>query len=218
MLRNNRLIIRRLFGVSIPKGTKVQFDPTTVLLARALAEQLTAEDSRALEIGIGQGALVGLSLKKAAQDRGVELALDGIDCSRSRVESSLKVAEHNRMDVKFWLSDLFEQVPAEQQYDLIFFNPPYVPTGVGNELKLTERLQVDGDQVWDGGEDGTSILRMFVNQAGDYLSARGRVVFGVQEIFVPDARVVEAVGNSRLQIKQRVKKRGIPSIVYVLSK
>lgn len=210
------MIIRRLFGVRIPANTKVQFDPTTVLLSRALTEQLDPKDQRALEVGIGQGALVGLSLKCEAQKRGIDLTLDGIDCSASRVESSKRVAEYNQMPAKFWLSDLFSQVPAEHQYDLIFFNPPYVPTNVGNDLKLTERLQVDGDQVWDGGEDGTQILRQFVQQAGDYLSTRGRVVFGVQEIFVPDQRVVDAVATGNLRIVGRVKKRSIPAIVYVL--
>ena len=55
MLRNSRLIIWRLFGVRIPRKMSVQFDPTTVLLARALEETLTETDGRALEIGIGQG-------------------------------------------------------------------------------------------------------------------------------------------------------------------
>lgn len=216
MLRNNRLIIRRLFGVKIPHNVSVQFDPTTVLLARALEETLTDTDRRALEIGIGQGALVGLCLVKAAEKRGVELLLDGIDCSPSRVTSSGQVAACNKIEANFWLSDLFADVQAEQQYDLIFFNPPYVPTGVGNQLKLTERLQVDGDQVWDGGEDGTSVLRTFLQQSRQYLSPSGRVVFGVQDIFVPDQRIVEAVQDSELRICKRFKKRSIPSIVYIL--
>ncbi len=210
-LRRNRWIIRRLFGVKVPPGVAVQFDPTTVLLTRALRAIAESEDRRALELGIGQGALVSLSLAHLKQ-----IQLDGIDCSPTRVESSQRVAAYNEIAANFWLSDLFAQVPAENQYDLIFFNPPYVPTGVGEALKLTKRLEVDGDQVWDGGDDGTSVLREFLRQAPEYLSPRGRVVFGVQDIFVPDAKVLEVLAETRLALQQRVTKRMVPSVVYVL--
>lgn len=215
-LRNSRIIIGRLFGVKIPPNVSVQFDPTTVLLARAVAESLTDNDKRALEVGIGQGALVGLSLMRAAKKQAISLSLDGIDCSTSRVESSQQVAGFNQIEARFWISDLFSEVSPEQQYDLIFFNPPYVPTGVGSELKLTKRLQVDGDQVWDGGEDGTSVLRMFLREAPRFLSSSGRVLFGVQDIFVPDQLVVDAVAETELRIVDRFKKRSIPSVVYIL--
>jgi release factor glutamine methyltransferase len=217
MLRTNRAIIRRLFGVRIPRDTKVQFDPTTVLLSKTLGELLTEDDGRVLELGIGQGALVGLSLKRAARHRGWTLALDGIDCSAARVESSRKVAEYNHIDASFWVSDSFAEVPPLRQYDLIFFNSPYVPTRVGKALKLTQRLEVDGDQVWDGGADGTAILRRFLRESGARLSPRGRVVFGVQRIFVPDDLVAEVVAASQLRIEQRLTRRSIPSVVYVVS-
>ncbi len=54
-LRRNRWLIRRIFGVKIPGGMAVQFDPTTVLLAYALREIAEREDGRVLELGIGQG-------------------------------------------------------------------------------------------------------------------------------------------------------------------
>jgi release factor glutamine methyltransferase len=182
------------------------------LLAKVLREIVQVEDRFALEIGIGQGALVGLSL---AKDQRIDL--DGVDCSQSRVGSSKRVAQFNGIDANFWVSDLFASVPLDKSYDLIFFNPPYVPTNVGEELRLTERLEVDGDQVWDGGEDGTSVLREFLKQSRRFVSDHGRVVFGVQEIFVPQAKVLEVVKASPFQLIQRVIKRGIPSAVYVVA-
>jgi release factor glutamine methyltransferase len=211
-LRNHRVIIRKIFGVQIPRGTSVQFDPTTVLLSRAVREICTPEDSRVLEVGVGQGALVLLSLAKNRN-----LQCDGIDCSSTRVASSLQVAEHNQIAINCWVSDLFSQVPWPTPYDLIFFNPPYVPTEVGEGLRLTERLQVDGDQVWDGGEDGTTVLRSFLLQAARYTSERGRVVFGVQEIFVPDPVVLKAISDCGYKMLSKITKPLIPSVVYVVA-
>ncbi|HBJ36116.1 MAG TPA: methyltransferase [Planctomycetaceae bacterium] len=211
-IRNHRLIIRKIFGVRIPTGTSVQFDPTTVLLSRAVREICTPEDSRVLEVGVGQGALVLLSL---AKDR--NLQCDGIDCSSTRVASSLRVAEHNQITINCWVSDLFSQVPWPTQYDLIFFNPPYVPTEVGEGLRLTERLQIDGDQVWDGGKDGTKVLREFLKQATKYTSDRSRIVFGVQEIFVPDHVVINVITDCGYDLVSRITKPFIPSMVYVVS-
>ncbi len=212
-LRNNRAIIRRLFGVQVPKGTAVQFDPTTVTLAHAVKLVGKEEDKHALEIGIGQGALISLAVKQKFP----QLNLHGIDCSQSRVESSQHVAAHNNVEVNFFESDLFASVPAEPKFDLIFFNPPYVPTAVGEGLQLTEKLQVDGDQVWNGGEDGCDVLRQFLAGAVDYLAAGGRLVFGVQSMFVPDATVEDVVGQTRFEISQKVRRRFSPAMAYVLT-
>lgn len=211
-LRNNRFIIRKIFGVQIPTGTSVQFDPTTVLLSRAVNEICTPGDQRVLEVGVGQGALVLLSLAKNRN-----LHCDGIDCSSTRVASSMRVADFNNIAINCWVSNLFSDVPWPTSYDLIFFNPPYVPTEVGERLCLTERLQVDGDQVWDGGEDGTAVLRSFLQQASRYTSDQGRVVFGVQEIFVPEETVSKAVHDCGYTMLSRITKSMIPSVVYVVS-
>ncbi len=116
------------------------------------------------------------------------------------------------------MSDLFAQVPAENKYDLVFFNPPYVPTRLGRALRFTQRLSVDSDRVWDGGEDGTAVLREFLYQAERFLSSRGRVVFGVQGWFVPDGKVLDIVAASGLVLKRRVVRRFFPSVVYILEK
>ena len=211
VLRNNRFVIRRIFDVKIPAGVAVQFDPTTVLLKDALRQICTDQDKNVLEIGIGQGALVSLSL---AARKPVQIT--GVDCSTSRVASSQKVADYNNINVNFLLSDLFSALPENARFDLIFFNPPYVPTQIGTDLKLTKRLEVDGDQMWDGGEDGTSVLREFLNQGAAFLSPQGRIVFGVQNMFVPDDLVLKVLEVCRMQLLQRVKRRMVPSCVYVV--
>ncbi|MCM2372435.1 methyltransferase [Aporhodopirellula aestuarii] len=221
MLRRNPILIRAVFGVRLPSGVAVQYDPTTVLLSRTmkdlvgeLLQQVDREAPvRLLEMGIGQGALVSLSV--AASYPPERIKVDGVDCSASRVNSSQEVARFNDSDAHFWVSDLFSDIPAESAYDFIYFNPPYVPTRTGQELQLTRRLEVDGDQMWDGGDDGADVLREFLDQSRAYLAPGGCVVFGVQEIFLPDSlvRVVMKPYGFRNVLKK--KPRWLPSTVYV---
>ena len=212
LLRSNHFLIRRLFGVRIPREIAVQFDPTTVALARELPLEVTDDDSAVLEMGIGSAGLISLSLSKRCK-----LRIDGVDCSPSRVASSQAVAEYNGAHVRFWQSDLFTAVAADARYDLIFFNPPYVPTKLGRELKLTSRLHVDGDQMWDGGEDGTGVLRNFLHQATNFLSPRGRIVFGVQNLVVSDELVTQVVAECGCRLIGRHRGRLVPACVYVVA-
>jgi release factor glutamine methyltransferase len=212
LLRSNHFVIRRLFGVRIPREVAVQFDPTTVALARELLREITEEDTTALEMGIGTAALISLSLMKRTR-----LRIDGVDCSPSRVATAQAVAEYNGLPARFWQSDLFSSVPDDARYDLTFFNPPYVPTQWGRDLKLTARLHVDGDQMWDGGEDGTSVLRSFLRQAPRFLSPRGRIVFGVQNLFVSDELISRAITESGCRLLHRHRRRLVPACVYVVA-
>ncbi len=211
VLRSNHFLIRRAFGVKLPRGLSVQYDPTTLILSHTIIAQATPDDRSALEIGIGTAALLSLSLALKKP-----IAIEGVDCSPSRVASSQTVAEHNNVAANFMLSDLFSAIPMGKRYDLIFFNPPYVPTQTGRDLKLTERLQVDGDQMWDGGEDGTQVLRQFLKASHAYLTERGRVIFGVQNLFVPDDTVLKIIAEYGYQLNQRCKRGMVPATAYVI--
>ncbi|TWT95445.1 class I SAM-dependent methyltransferase [Neorhodopirellula pilleata] len=224
-LRRSRWVIRRLFGVEIPSGTCVQFDPVTILLAKTIPELIeqhfvssTQSDHwKIFETGIGEGALVTLSIARWNERRPakpLDLRFSGVDCSTSRVESSQRVASFNAIDADFWVSDLFGEVP-EAIFDLVFFNPPYVPTRVGQKLRLTERLGVDGDQMWDGGEDGTVVLAKFLREAPKVLRPGGRIVFGVQPIFVDDDRVRQTIQASDLTLESTHSRSSIPAVLYV---
>jgi release factor glutamine methyltransferase len=180
-----------------------------VLQTRAVENQ-QHKPLRLLEMGIGEGALVSLSLARSK----VNLTIDGVDCSAARVNSSQQVADYNSIKVHFWQSDLFAQVPRDSSYDYIFFNPPYVPTHTGRTLRLTQRLEVDGDQMWDGGDDGACVLRAFLSQSQNYLATDGRVVFGVQEVFLPDKTVQKVVAEASLEVIEKIKRGWLPSTAY----
>jgi len=206
------MLIRWLFGVRIPVNLLVQFDPTTPSLSRLLCKVIWPADQSCLEIGIGQGALVSLSI---ARKHSIQIV--GVDCSPERVTQSKTVAESNGIPAEFFVSDLFSSVSKVRRFDLIFFNPPYVPTDVGQRLKFDQRFNHDGTQVWDGGEDGTEVLSRFLSDAQSFLTDRGRIAFGVQSVFVSDSLVHAIIESKGLVVIKRVASRFLPSVCYVVA-
>lgn len=214
-VRSHPWLIHQLFGVRLPQGADVAFDPTTVLLARVAKQIATSNDESTFEMGVGAGALVSLSLALDRQQKNLPLAIHGCDCVPRRVELARRVAEHNGVKAHFFESDLFASVPAGQRFDLILFNPPYVPTAVGEELSMGDRL-TEERTMWDGGDDGLVVLRQFLAAAPAYLTPRGRVVFGVQHVFVSDEAVQRVIDQSPLRLASRFTRRGLPAEVYVV--
>lgn len=207
----NRWLIHRLFHIRVPKQVTVHFDPTTLALLLALRNTVTPSDKTALEVGIGQGALLANSLQKSTA-----IDVEGVDCSEARVLSSCTVAAYNRLQPRFYMSDLFSKVGNGRSFDLIFFNPPYVPTGQGRRLKLTRHMRADSDRVWDGGQDGSGVLRTFLQQAHGFLSSHGRLLFGIQPIFLSRELTESTIADCKWQIRDRYSPRWLPACVYVL--
>ena len=71
-------------------------------------------------------------------------------------------------------SDLFEELPAREPYDVIVSNPPYIPAGdiagLSPEVRDHEpRLALDG------GEDGLLFYRRLVSECRKALKGGGRM-------------------------------------------
>lgn len=204
--------IRMLFGVDVPPhGRPPGYDTTTVTLVRAL-KRWGPHRGRVLEIGVGEAALVLISLAK----RNPGLECHGVDVSQTRVDRSTEAIRHNEVHATVWQSDLFSSV--SEHYDLIVSNPPYVPRDVGLALRLTERHGFDGDQVWDGGTDGTSVLRAIVAGAAGHLKPGGRLVLGVQQTYVPDVAVADLSEKQGYRRTMMYTTPLLPSTVHCLVK
>jgi len=69
--------------------------------------------------------------------------------------------------------DLFSVISSDERFDIVIFNPPYLPT------YPEERIGGTGwfDVATDGGVDGLSSTKRFIEEVGKYLSKRGRAYF-----------------------------------------
>lgn len=68
---------------------------------------------------------------------------------------------------------MFSNLPLEQKFDIIIFNPPYVATSKDELLKAQDTKGIEAS--WAGGEFGIQILLDFVPQALSHLADSGSI-------------------------------------------
>ena len=117
-----------------------------------------------------------------------ESEVDATDSSKEAVEVASINAEHHNMQYQVALmeSDLFAKIPAENQYDLIVSNPPYVDAE--DMADLPAEFLHEPELALAAGQDGLDLVRKMLAQAADYLTENGLIVI--------------EVGNSEWAMKQ----------------
>jgi release factor glutamine methyltransferase len=133
------------------------------------ALDITKKD-RVLEIGTGCGIIALICAKKGA-------SVVCSDINPFAVECTAKNYEKNQKSIKGFfeirLGDLFSVIDSNEKFDLIIFNPPYLPT------KKEDKLGGSGwfDVATDGGIDGLKITKEFVKGVRKYLKKNARAYF-----------------------------------------
>ncbi|MBC5792594.1 MAG: methyltransferase [Nanohaloarchaea archaeon] len=127
------------------------------LLLKSVLEGRNLEGKTCLDMGTGSG-IIG----RAMADSGAEVVSADID--PEALEHAERKAEEEGLDIEFVESDLFENI--ESGFDLIAFNPPYLPgrKGLGEE------------NVWRGGETGVELTLNFLDTAEYYLKEDGEIL------------------------------------------
>lgn len=99
------------------------------------------------------------------------------------------------------LCDLFSAFAKHVRFDLVVFNPPYVPTEQDEMQKaLIER---DLSAAWAGGRDGREVIDRFVDEISARLEQKG-----VAYLIVLDL-------NKPYQVAERARKRGVAANMLV---
>ena len=138
---------------------------------------------RILDMCTGSGC-IAIALAYAFPDSEV----DATDISKEALEvASINTEHHNKQyQVALLESDLFAKIPAENQYDLIVSNPPYVDAE--DMADLPEEFHHEPELALAAGQDGLDLVRKMLAQAADYLTEDGLIVI--------------EVGNSEWAMKQ----------------
>ena len=102
--------------------------------------------------------------------------VDAADIDSSALEVAAVNVEHHGMEHQLNLieSDLFEKIPAENQYELIVTNPPYVDAAAMAELP--PEFIHEPEHALAAGQDGLDLVHKILNEAADYLSPEGLLV------------------------------------------
>ncbi|XRO76748.1 HemK2/MTQ2 family protein methyltransferase [Methanocaldococcus sp. 10A] len=147
------------------EGIKLKLHPEvyepaedSILLLKNLVD---VKNKEVLEIGVGTGLISIACAKKGAKK------VVGVDINPYAVELAKENAKLNNVDIICLESDLFENVTGK--FDVILFNPPYLPTS--DEDKIDSYL----NYAFDGGKNGRGILDRFIDNLPNYLKKGGVV-------------------------------------------
>lgn len=148
------------------------------------------ENPRFCEVGIGSGCITVSILHKVKQATAI-----GLDISESALRIAEKNAEMHRVSerLKLNVSDVFEALENNEEFDLIVSNPPYVPGKDVESLQLEVR-NFDPHIALTDGKDGFSIIRKIVEESPKFLRSHGFLLMEVgfnqsnkvREMFLPE--------------------------------
>ncbi|MEK6902631.1 MAG: HemK2/MTQ2 family protein methyltransferase, partial [archaeon] len=114
---------------------------------------------KCLDMGSGSGIQTIALLNNGAA------SVTCVDVNIHALAATKKIVEHVFRDatVRYVESNLFEKVDREERFDVITFNPPYVPS---EEIKWMET---------DGGKKGRETIDRFLEQFSPFLAPKGTV-------------------------------------------
>ncbi len=121
---------------------------------------------KVLEMGTGSGILA----ITAAKNGGVVTA---VDINPEALKVAKNNAERQNVKIKFVLSDLFENIT--EKYDLIIFNPPYLPED-------EQDRKAGASRIYSGGKTGRSTIERFVQSAGKFLKENGKIIMVISSL------------------------------------
>jgi len=129
-------------------------------------------DKKCLEVGTGSGMVACLLAKSGNVVTATDIEKDAVSCAR-------KNAKLNGVAVKFKQADMFEGIKGK--FDVILFNPPYLPT------EEEDRVKGPLNKALDGGADGLAVTRQFLRTAPQFLAPDGEIFVIISSLSPPDA-------------------------------
>jgi len=151
------------------------------LLAKQILEK-DLEGQKCLDMGTGSGIIAEKMVRSNAEN------VVAADVNPEAVEEASEKLE-DKENVEVIESDLFENV--EGKFDLIAFNPPYLP---GDELDE----DMEGREIWRGGESGEEFTEEFLQTAKQHLTSQGEIMFVVSSLSDFDISDYEIVDTKEL--------------------
>ncbi|RHW50011.1 peptide chain release factor N(5)-glutamine methyltransferase [Bombilactobacillus bombi] len=158
----------------VTSDTLIPRQDSEAMIAQILQDSPVANSL--LELGTGSGALIiTLGLK------GKYSQLTATDISAAALQIAQENSHRHHVAINFLLGDLFEPV-ANQQFDIIVFNPPYI---ADNEIDLMDQSVLDFEphQALFAVENGLAFYRQIFQQAPGFLTPKGKIYleFGFQQ-------------------------------------
>lgn len=141
-----------------------------------LADNIQIKNAeRVLDMGTGCGIQGIIASKMGGTVTSSDISKEALKCAKRN-------AGLNGAHINFVESDLFENITGK--FDLIMFNPPYLPS---EPLDYDDELKIS----WDGGDTGMKTTDRFVERFKDHLSENGRVLLIQSSLSMHDTSIFE---------------------------
>ena len=130
-----------------------------------IAENINVtEDDTVFDMGTGCGILAALAAEKAKNVVAVDINPHAIECATKNAETNGVKAK-----IEFRNGDLFQPIKSSEQFSLILFNAPYLPSESDEEKSWIGKA-------WAGGPNGRNVIDRFIMDAPPFLADGGRIL------------------------------------------
>jgi HemK-related putative methylase len=158
-------------------------------------------------MGTGTSSIIGLTLWKQC---GCYVVCS--DINPEIVSMAQDNVEFNQAPLQVKHSNLFENI--EEDFDIVVFNPPYVPTKKGTISKLSKQFQSQ----WDGGEDGSSIVKQFLDELHQ-VKRSVRAYVGINYWYLPKEKFLPMIEMKKdLKLRKIYRHTFLPIEVFIIEK
>jgi release factor glutamine methyltransferase len=123
-------------------------------------------DDTILEIGTGCGMIALDCARRGAHVVCTDLNPYAVALTKRNIQRNIKKLK-GHIEVRH--GDLFKVLQQNERFNIVIFNPPYLPT------KPSERIGGTGlfDLATDGGPDGLSITKRFIEELPEHIEKNG---------------------------------------------
>ena len=201
-IRSSKIITFVVWRIKIEKYLHDTFwDLTTLVLKKELNQN--KEKNKYLDMGCGQFAILGQYFKKINSYSDVT----SIDVYNEFIENSIKNSIRNKNNINILQSNLFSNI--NEKFDLISFNPPYVPASTNNE-----KLEFPNIRYSD--LEGIQTAKDFLSEAKKFLTPDGIILLGMNTFYVPQNVCVKLIKDNGYKLEKITKMKFNTSIVLKL--
>lgn len=179
--------------------------PETELLVTKAIEIIKENSLKdILDIGTGSGCIAcTIADRTNAVVLGVDISSDAL---RIALDNVTRLGINNR--AVFRKSDLFSKIRAEERFDLIISNPPYIPIGTELEPELKHEPSI----ALFAEENGLQLYRKIVSEAPNYLNEGGWLIF---ELGIGESEAVKSFMSEYFEGVNVIKDlAGIDRVIY----
>ena len=146
--------------------------PDTEILVENVLEicsQIKKEEIKILDLCTGSGA-IAISINKILNENNIKNTVLASDISDKTINIAMINNKKNNANVKFEISDLFEEI-KEKDFDIIVSNPPYIKNTI--IPNLSKQVKCEPLLALSGGEDGLDFYRKIIDRAYLYIKNNG---------------------------------------------